>query len=69
MDFRVSHIYREGNHCALANLGIENKLEFVWYSTMPPNISLDFFHNKFEHPMFKVVKLGVYFVFLYMGLI
>lgn len=37
MNFKVSHISRAGNHCA--NLGVENKLDFIGYSMLPPCIS------------------------------
>jgi len=56
MDFKVSHIFREENNCAdkLANLSVDNKLDFFWYSIMPPCLSLDFFHNKYQFPLFHI---------------
>jgi len=58
MNFKVSHIYREENYWAkiLVNLGIENKLDFKWNSTMPLITSLDsLFHNRFQFAMFTFV--------------
>jgi len=45
IDFKVSHIFYEGNHCAdkLVALRIENKLDFKWYDVLPAVIKLDFF--------------------------
>jgi len=44
IEFRVSHIFREGNHYThkLASLGLENKLDFEWYDVLPAVIKLDF---------------------------
>jgi len=51
MKFKVSNIFREGNICAdkLANLGVDNKLEFFLYSVIPPCLSLGFFFNNIFH--------------------
>jgi len=55
-NFRVTHVFREGNSCVdrLTNLGVENSVEFVWYSTLLDCIRLDFFHNMFQHPLFHL---------------
>ena len=39
MDFMVTHIYREGNHCAdkLANIGLSSQ-SFTWWDQMPTQI-------------------------------
>jgi len=36
IEFKVSHKFREGNHCAdkLVLLGLENKLELKWYDVL-----------------------------------
>jgi len=49
--FKVSHIFREGNHYAdkMALLGLENKLD------LPVVIKLDFFHNRYQFPLFRFV--------------
>jgi len=54
IEFRVSHIFHERNHCAdkLALLGLENKLDFKWYVVLPVVIKLDFFHNRYQLPLF-----------------
>jgi ribonuclease HI len=48
MNFYVSHIYREGNHCAdkLANLGLSLNV-FSWWNHVPPLLLDDFGKNRF----------------------
>jgi len=57
MDFKVSNIFRDVNHCVdkLTALGLENREGFKWFSIFPPVISLDFFHNRILLPIFKFV--------------
>lgn len=46
LDFKVSHIYCEGNCCdvRLANIEIDNnKLGSMWFNDLHSNLSLDFF--------------------------
>ncbi|WVZ19886.1 hypothetical protein V8G54_007208 [Vigna mungo] len=48
IEFKISHIFREGNHCAdkLTNLGLDNMKNFKWYIVMPLVINLDFFSSQ-----------------------
>jgi len=52
--FQVSHIYREGNHCAdqLANIGLAISSHF-WYTDVPPQIVAEFSRNKTGFPNFR----------------
>jgi len=45
IEFKVFHIFREGNHCAnkLTWLSIDDKLDFKWYDDLPVIIKLDLF--------------------------
>jgi len=45
IEFKVSHIFCEENHCAdkLASLGLDNKLDLKWYDDLPIVIKLDIF--------------------------
>jgi len=45
IEFKVSYIFYEGNHCAdkLISLGLKNKLDFKRYDVLPAVIKLDFF--------------------------
>lgn len=56
MDFVVSHIFREGNHCAdkLANLGI-SLIDLVWLNDVHNSIRDDFAKNKVGLPCFRIV--------------
>ena len=57
IEFKVSHIFREGNHCTdkLASLGLENKLGFKCYDDLLVVIKLDFFYNRYQLPLFCFV--------------
>jgi len=70
IEFNVSHIFCEGNHCAdkLASLGLENKLDFKWYDDLSAVIKLDFFSiNSLCFVLFNLI--GKYLPsFLAMGL-
>ena len=57
MNFVVTHIYREGNHCAdkLANLGLSSP-DLVWLTDVHTSIVEDFAKNKLGHPCFRVVS-------------
>jgi len=54
MEFRVTHIFKKDHSCAsrLTNLSMENRIEFVWYSTLGDCIRMKFFHNRFQLPLF-----------------
>ncbi|XP_019447269.1 PREDICTED: uncharacterized protein LOC109350494 [Lupinus angustifolius] len=54
MDFRVSHIYREGNSCAdkLANYWINSKVSSIWSST-PNFIVHEFLRNRNHLPNYR----------------
>ena len=56
MDFVVTHIYKEGNHCAdkLANLGLTST-EMVWLTNVHLSITDDFARNKLGQPCFRFV--------------
>jgi ribonuclease HI len=49
-----SHIYREGNVCAdrLANVG-HSITGTVWHSTLPPELSYDFFRDRCGLPNYR----------------
>jgi len=57
IEFKVSHIFREGNHYAnkLASLSLENKLELKWYDVLPAVIKLDIL--SINSPFFVLFKL------------
>lgn len=54
MNFRVSHIYKEGNSCAyrLAAYGIYSQC-FTWWDLIPDFISEDFFRNRWGLPNYR----------------
>jgi ribonuclease HI len=54
MNFYVSHIYREGNHCAdkLANLGLSLPT-FTWWDHIPHVLLDDFGRNRLGMPYFR----------------
>jgi hypothetical protein len=54
MNFYVSHIYREGNHCAnkLANLGLSLPTFTLW-DHIPPVLLDDFGRNRLGMPYFR----------------
>jgi len=54
MNFRFSHIYREGNRCAdsLANYGIRG-VDFIRWEGIPPSISYDYCRDRFRLPYFR----------------
>jgi len=54
MAFMVTHIYREGNHCAdkLANIGLTSQT-FTWWDHMPTQIGGDFTRNRLGLPYFR----------------
>lgn len=54
MNFRVSHIYREGNNCAdkLATFGITSQC-FSWWDLVSSFISEDFIHNRIGLPNYR----------------
>jgi len=57
IEFKVSHIFRERNHCVdkLASLGLKNELDFKWYDVLPVVIELDVLHNRYQLPIFCFV--------------
>lgn len=52
--FNVTHIYREGNHCAnkLANICLDLSSHF-WFTGVPSQILADFVRNKLGFPNFR----------------
>jgi ribonuclease HI len=54
MNFFVTHIYREGNHCAdkLANLGLSLQ-GYTWWSCIPPQLAVDYDRNRLGFPSFR----------------
>jgi ribonuclease HI len=54
MNFYVSHIFREGNHCAdkLANLGLSLP-DFTWWDCIPPLLLDDFGRNRLGMPYYR----------------
>jgi ribonuclease HI len=54
MNFFVSHIYREGNHCAdkLASLGLTLP-GFTWWNQIPPQLRDDFGRNRLGMPSYR----------------
>jgi ribonuclease HI len=54
MNFYVSHIFREGNHCAdkLANLGLSLP-NFTWWDCIPPVLLDDFGRNRLGMPYYR----------------
>jgi len=57
MNFVVSHIYREGNHCAdrLANFGLSIQGISFWYYVLVI-ISNSFVNNKLGLPSFRFIS-------------
>jgi len=55
MQFYVTHIYREGNHCAdlLANIGL-NLHSYCWCTQPLPNIMADLVTNILGLPNFRI---------------
>lgn len=55
MHFYVTHVYREGNHCAdiLANIGL-NLHSHCWYTQLPPSIRADLVTNSLGLPNFRI---------------
>lgn len=53
-NFKVSHIYREDNHCAdqLANLGLTLP-SYSWFNTIPPQVNVEFVRNKIDFPNYR----------------
>lgn len=47
MQYRVSHIYQEGNNCAdkLASFSLSNR-SYPWWDLIPYFIRVDFFRNR-----------------------
>jgi ribonuclease HI len=54
MNFLITHVYREGNHCAikLANLGLSLQ-NFVWWNELPRVIRKDFARDRLGLPCFR----------------
>lgn len=54
MNLKVTHIYREGNHCAdkLASFGVASR-RFSWWDLIPDFINVDFFRNRFGLPNYR----------------
>lgn len=54
MSFFVTHIYREGNHCAdkLADIGFSIPYLF-WWDSIPREIVWDFARNRLGLPIFR----------------
>ncbi|CAJ2651412.1 unnamed protein product [Trifolium pratense] len=54
MNFYVSHIYREGNHCAdkLANIGLSLH-GLTWWNHIPTRLQGDFIRNRLGMPYFR----------------
>jgi len=36
-------------------MGLENQILYKWYDGMPSRLQLDFFHNRFQLPMLRIV--------------
>jgi len=53
-NFNVSHIYREGNHCAdqLENLGLSLP-SYSSFNNVPPQVTVEFGRNKIGFPNFR----------------
>ncbi|XP_019451753.1 PREDICTED: uncharacterized protein LOC109353847 [Lupinus angustifolius] len=58
MNFKISHIYREGNVCAdkLASYDISSHTNSIWFST-PPFIIEDFARNRHDLPNYRFRNL------------
>lgn len=56
MNFIVSHVFKEGNHCAdgLVNIGLSLTAFTVWH-TIPSNLQEVYFKNKLGWPNFRFV--------------
>lgn len=54
MNFLLTHIYREGNHCAdkLANLSLSIS-DYMWWSSTPVNIREDLVKNRLGLPYYR----------------
>jgi hypothetical protein len=54
MNFLITHVYREGNHCAikLANLGLSLQ-NFVWWNELPQVIRKDYARDRLGLPCFR----------------
>jgi ribonuclease HI len=54
MNFLITHVYREGNHCTikLANLGLSLQ-NFVWWNELPRVIRKDFARDRLGLPCFR----------------
>ncbi|MCI42534.1 ribonuclease H protein, partial [Trifolium medium] len=54
MNFLISHIYREGNHCAdkLASLGLAVN-EYTWWSSPPICIREELTKNRLGLPSYR----------------
>lgn len=57
MSFMLTHIYREGNHCAdkLANLGL-NVNQFTWLDHIHRGLADDFARNRAGLPCFRFIN-------------
>jgi hypothetical protein len=55
MNFYVSHIYREGNHCAdkMVNLGLTLPV-FSWWNHVPPVLIDDFGKYRLGMPYYRL---------------
>lgn len=53
-DFKVTHIYREGNHCAdkLASFGVASRC-FTWWDLIPSFIRDDFDRDRWSLPNYR----------------
>jgi len=60
MSFFVTHVYREGNHCAdqLANIGLSLNT-FFWWNHIPHQITEAFARNKLGLPYFRFWRVLV----------
>ncbi|CAL0322191.1 unnamed protein product [Lupinus luteus] len=56
LNFRISHLFREGNHCAdqLANYGVATKLDY-WWNSIPSFLSNSFVRNKLLLPSYRLL--------------
>lgn len=54
MNFHVSHVFREGNHCAdkLAAFGVSSRC-FTWWDLIPQFSREDFFRDRFGLPNYR----------------
>ncbi|XP_019430046.1 PREDICTED: uncharacterized protein LOC109337520, partial [Lupinus angustifolius] len=58
MNFKVSHIYREGNACAdsLAKFGISSNT-YTWWNSIPTFIHSHFYRNWLGLPNYRFLNL------------